>query len=312
MVWENDFRCSHIQLDSNDTTSVIGAVSQHSISGNPEIQKETTSGSIYPDTVILNALRPVARFTTFDIPGAITAFGSIGTVFGSCIIKDVDDTGLTLYLQKQSCAGVAAGSVHVSYTIPNGVVVPRTLNVDHRGNAQLTYEVFSRYDGTNAPLIRAASEALPSLASEPVGRWGMYSATVAGQALEGKRNISIDFGVSVTQEGADSEQYDTVVSVGSVMPRITIRGVDESWASTVAGITGTSGTHANTEIELQKRGVSTASTVHVRLTAAGLVSWDTFFDGTPDRPGETTLAIDCVYDGTNAPIVAYTGVDLLP
>jgi hypothetical protein len=62
--------------------------------------------------------------------------------------------------------------------------------------------------------------------------------------------------------------------------------------------------HANSEFQLQKRGVAIGTAVHVKLTFNGLISVDTVFDGGPTAPGESTVNVDLTWDGTNAPITA--------
>lgn len=124
-------------------------------------------------------------------------------------------------------------------------------------------------------------------------------------AIEGKRNISVDFSPTVTQEGADSEVFDSVVKISSIMPRITVRGVETQWYTTVlAAVT----THATCVIDLPKRGVALATAQHCRITTAGLVSWDTIFSGSPESPAEAAFAIDSAYDGTNAPVLLTVNV----
>lgn len=307
MSWTRDFRAGHVSVNlvGMGAAEVIHGVTSMSIRANSEIQKETSSGSVYADTIHLQTVRPVATFSTFDLPQAIDTLG----LLGKCIIADGTHPGISLFGQKQTCAGVASGSVHDEYLIKAGIVVPRTLSVDHRGNAQLTYEIYAAYDGTNAPVLRNASVALPTYAS--VGRWTMHDLRFDNAApLEGKRNISIDFNPGILQEGADSEQYESVVSLSSLMPRVTVTGVDTSWFTTVAGILGDQVSHATTFVRLRKRDVDIATAEHVVINFNGLVTWDTLFDGNSDSPATCSLACDVNYDGTNAPIAAQTAQSL--
>lgn len=307
MAWTRDFRAGHVQahLVGMAGAEVIHGVTSIGIRANSEIQKELSSGSVYADSVHLQTVRPVATFTTFDLPQAIDHLG----LLGKCIISDVTHPGLSLFGQKQTCAGVASGSVHDEYLIKAGIIVPRTFSVDHRGNAQLTYEVYAAYDGTNAPILKNANVALPAHAV--VGRWTMHDLTLNGGApLTGKRSITIDFNPGVLQEGADSEQYESVVSLSSLMPRVSVTGVDTSWFTTVAGILGKTAAHATTAVRLKKRDVDIATAEHVTINFNGLVTWDTIFDGSTDSPATCNLSCDVNYDGTNAPIAALTAQSL--
>lgn len=308
MPWTRDFRVSTITLDinNNPAVNVRGIVSANA-AAQTETEPEMSSGSIYADTIVTKTARPMITFTTVDIPGAITAFG----LTGLCINGDVDDAGIAFYGQKQDCAGIATGSVHDKYTVKSAVVVPKTLSVDHRGNAQLTYDVFTRSeDGTTAPIVYAQNQALPSVPTTPLGRWTMRNMTVATVAVTGKRNISIDFGARVTAEGADSEFYDSVTSLGSLLPVVTVRGVDTGWLQTVAGLLGGSALHADTNLQLKRRDHAIGTASHVILTFNGLITWDQIFNLTIDNPGEAAFQIHLNTDGTLAPIVATTGVVL--
>jgi hypothetical protein len=247
-------------------------------------------------------------FTTHDLHNAITNF----PLTGKCIAGDVDDPGFVAYAQKYSCAGASTSADSRSYTIKTGVVVPRTLQVDHQGNATITYECYAAWDGTNDPVTVATTATAPAYSgvtypTEPVYRWTMYSMTLNGTTLSGKRSISIDFGASVTHEAADGDKYPTVTSLTSLMPRVTVRGVDPAWLAASTGTVDMDGTqvpNATSIISLLRRNTAVGTSGHIKLALTGLASWDTPFDGGIDGPGECTLNIDCLYDGTNAPVAA--------
>ncbi len=309
MGWSRDYRAGTIQKNAvgDASATTVRGLSNVQIRANSEVRKEQASGSLFADTASLDAVKPVASITTFDIPGAIAAFG----LTGQCFTSDVSKPGITIFAQKQDCAGIASGSVHDSYQIRQGVIVPRTLSVEHRGNASISYDIYASYDGTNAPVVRNINVALPTAASASIGRWTMDAMVLANTAVEGKRSIQIDFNASVAQEGADSEQYDRVMSIGSIMPRITVNGVDTSWFVTHGALNGKQLT-TNNNFFLKKRDVSAATAAHVIIGFQGLLSWDTIFDGMIAAPSQASLAIDCIWDGTNAPIFATNNTDLLP
>lgn len=302
MPWSRDFRAGTIQKNAVGDASALTVRSlvNVQIRANSEVRKDQASGSLFPDTAALDAVKPVASFTTFDINGALAAFG----LSGLCFTSDVSKPGLLIYSQKQACAGVASGSVHDSYQIRQGVIVPRTLTVEHRGNAQISYDIYASYDGINDPVVRNSNVALPAAATGPVGRWTMGEAKIANVALEGKRSIQVDFNPTVAQEGADSEQFDRVTSIGSIMPRITINGVDTSWLTTHATLNGKQLTN-NTYFALVKRDALLTAAVHAKINFQGLLSWDTLFDGMIAAPSQTSMAIDAIWDGSNnAPVYA--------
>lgn len=301
MPWSRDYRAGTIVKNAvgDVSATTVRGLSTVQIRANSEVRKEQASGSLFADTASLDAVKPVASFTTFDINGAITAFG----LAGMCFTSDVSKPGITIFSQKQDCAGIASGSVHDSYQIRQGVIVPRTLNVEHRGNASISYDIYASYDGTNLPVVRNSNVALPAAASSSIGRWTMGEAKIANVALEGKRSIQVDFNATVAQEGADSEQYDRVMSIGSIMPRITINGVDTSWLTAHAALNGKQLT-TNNYFALVKRDALLTATVHCKVNFQGLLSWDSIFDGMIASPSQTSMAIDCIWDGSNNPIFA--------
>lgn len=311
MVWTRDFRVSTITLDIDDQalTPIRGLVSANSVSG-AEVESEQAAASVYADTATLKRIKPTIQFTTVDIPSAINAFG----LLGKCITADADDEGLAFYGQKQGCmGGPAAGSVHDKYLIKNGLVVPSSLSVDHTGNAQLTFDVYTRYDGTSAPIVYSQNVALPTAPATPIGRWTMYELTLGSSsatALTGKRSININFGAAVTQEGADSEIYDSVVSLASLLPTVMVRGVDTSWLASIAPLLGASATYTYSLLSLKRRDAAVDQSQHVILHFQGLVTIEEIFRFTIGSPGESAIKINSVHDGTHAPIGWTTGTPL--
>lgn len=311
--WAEDFRAGHITRFFLGDSAAIGiyGISQMRLSPNTEVRSERTSGAIYPDSAAVDAVKPVLSFTTFDLENAIEQL----TVLGKCITFDTGKPGLVAYGQQMSCAGVGGAGVHRSMTIKQGLVVPRTLTIDHANNAQISYDAYASWDGTNDPVVLATTATMPAYAGvvyplQQVGRWTMRGMTIASVAVLGKRSISIDFGPSVTHEAADGDRYPTVTTLAGISPVITVRGVSPSWWATHCDLDGTTATHASATIELLKRGIAIDTASHIKLTFAGLVTFDTLFDAGVDGPGESVMRINCVYDGTNAPIVATTNQTL--
>ncbi len=300
MPWDRDFRVSTITLDvDNSAETTLRGITNASAVTNVEVEQELSSQSIYPDTTTIRRARPTAQFTTVDLPGAFTVLGLVG----KCINGDADDAGITFYGQKQDCIGIASGNVHSKYVMKSAIVVPNALTVDHMGNAQITYDVYARSaDGTTAPVVYTTGVALPTVGLGPIGRWTMRNATIANTAISGKRQISINFNPVVTQEGADSELYDSVTSLVSLSPVVNIRGVDPAWFTTY-GLTGISGTHVNTTMELKRRDALIGATEHYRVSANGLVVVEQIFGGAINTPSETAIRIHCNHDGTNAPLL---------
>jgi len=313
MAWSEDYRAGHVAFQdaSMGSPEYVYGITNINASANPEVAQEKASGSVYPDSVAHSQTKPMIAFTTVGLEDAITALG----LLGKCITNDVGKPGLDVYCQKQTCAGVLSGAVHRKLNIGLGLIVPRSLTVDHMNSAQLVYEAYAAWDGTNDPIQKSDTGTLPTYPAEtwptpPQGRWTMRGLTIGAVSVTGKRNVSIDFGAVVTHESGDSDPYPTVATLSELKPRMTVRGVDPKWWSTVTGLAGGSVTHANTTLELRKRGIALNVAAHITITLAGLVYMDTLFSAGLDGPGEAVLVVESVYDGTNAPILVSTGQTL--
>lgn len=314
MAWTEDYRAGHVTkyFDGDGSATTVPGITNVRVQSGTEVSAERASGSPYPDSVAHRVSRPMIAFTTGALEDVIGAFG----INGTCITNDGGTAyGLYVFGQKQDCSGVASGSVHRRFLVETGTIVPRSLTVDHLGSASMVYEAYPSWDGTNDPIQVSDTAAMPTYPAEtwptpPIGRWTMRGLTVESTSVTGKRNVSIDFNPTVTHEGADSDKYPTVTSISSLEPRVVVRGVDPTWLSDVAGLDGDTLTHANSTLELQQRGTAIGTASHIKLTFAGLVTFETIFDAGNDAPGETAMVLTCAYDGTNAPVTVTTGQTL--
>ncbi len=172
-------------------------------------------------------------------------------------------------------------------------MVPRQLTVEHRGNAQISYDLFASYDGTNDPVTvaDALSTELPTLTNTDV-RYTMHNMQLSGTDVTGKRNITLDFGPTTNSEGADSEPFDSVTTLTSLLQQLRVSGVDPLWFTTVSTLQGTTTAHADSYFELRKRNTPNATAEHIRVNYAGLVNWDNIVSGDPDTPAQTAFNVD--------------------
>ncbi len=313
MAWSTDYRVSNVEFNG----TIIGGVQSNSIAANAEIRRDVANGSLHARTASLQSLSPVGTFQTFDIAGAIDAFG----LNGKCI--DGVTGPLHNYYQLQQCEGPAAGAVHVRYTVTDGLLFPRTLAVNHRGDAQITYEVRARFDGTNDPVIKTGGQTI-SVSPNADARFTMGQFDIPSIAdaaipvlVEGKRSININFNGQASSSGADSEIFDRVQSLDQILPTTTISGVELGWLDTlVAAIQGRSVNNVPVgppvelpvNVYLRKRNTPDATAEHIRLTQQGLIYWDSLVDGSVGQSATSSFSIDAVEDSTNKPIVPNTAI----
>lgn len=309
-----------------DTTKVAG-VNARNITGGGEVRAEPADGNLNPTFISTTGQKPAASFTTMAIATALAklnaADGTYWTITGA---------GCVMYARTHVAGGTRAGaSLHRSYTFNLGIVIPRTLTVDHQGDATLDCDVIITYDGNNDPVVISADTiSLPSGFND-IERFALPTSggIVIGNddgsptpaTLSSVRSMSIDFGVTATTEGADSDVWDTQSSIQSIAPVITLNGIDIAWLQ-ASGITdkvpfaGLSIEHASTAIYLRKRAtggtfVADATAEHIKFTAGGLAHIDNVVSGSSNLPNECSLTLTCFRDtNDNNPLVIDTAIAL--
>ena len=324
MVWDKDFRVSVVEkhVATDGSAVLIEGVTQADISANITVKREVAANSIFAKVATVEAVKPVASFTTYNIAQAFGA-GGLG-LSGLCVTSDGSHPGITLYAQKQGCSGASAGSVHRKYTIATGILAPQSLTVDHRGDASIGYQIFAKYDGSTDPVVMTPSVALPTPSAAVDARWTMYSMSTfnAGEpvrtdSLEGKRNITLDFGAQVTSEGADSTVFDSVQSISQVLQTLTVRGVNPEWFvadASSAGVVDFDGRSLITDdylvFTLRKQNTPLATAEHIKITVRGTLVVQTLLSGSPNSPAEASVEMHLIDDGTNAPVIVDTAFAL--
>jgi hypothetical protein len=292
-------------------TTLIGGITNVNVDTGTDTRGEAQSDEVTPRIQSIVAQRPSASFGCQDIAAIIGEVGVSGVDIATL------GAGLVLYARKHADGGTrAAGAAHRAYTINDGMVLPRSLSVEHRGDAELSCDVLIKYDGTNAPIVETDGETLPSWGTPPIyeNRWTLGGVTIGGVALTGVRGVDVDFGIQADTEGADGDIWDTFASIRRINPTITIRGVDMEWldSAAVTFAQGLAGTHANTEIWLKRRlhtGVFDldATTVHILITAAGLWTVGNAFSSSGAEAATIDLMCAAYNDGTNDPVKIQTG-----
>lgn len=319
MTWNKDFRLAKVTFHPDgQSAAVIEGLQSGSVDANPSVRRPVSAGTIFAKTASLEGLSPTGEIEILNIESGLQALG----LGGACITSTVNP-GLQLEFDRRDCKTAAAGNVHMRYTIGTGVIVPTTLSVDHRGDAVLSYQVFASFDGVNNPVVIEHQKAPATLSTAADKTFTMANADFNSTPIvEGKRNISIEFNPEVNSEGADSDPFDSVQSISSMLSTIRISGVDPQWikantnpeiADAVINDITTGRTATGTSqlrIYLKDRSKPAASLSHIRLECRGLVVPNQIISSSTDSPAETSIEMALVQDGVNAPIVITTGVPL--
>lgn len=295
-----------VHVDTESAT-VLGGITQQRTATASEVRADPESGELYARHVALYAQRPLASFTTFQIARGLALIGLTGKKILATL-----NPGLNLYAQNwEEGAGPASGASHTKHNIKEGLIVPRTISCTHQGDAELSYDVLITYDGTNEPVVKTESQALPAGITDDE-RFTLGPFTLASVVTGQITNLEIDFGITAETLGADSDIWDTFARLRRVQPVVRVTGTDLTWfGSSNIELAGQAATHANTTFYLRKRlnadtFVPNVTAEHVRFTADGMAVIDTIQDDSGDDPSEVSFELTTRFDGTNVPITIAT------
>jgi len=296
-----------VQIDS----TLLGGITQQQITLGTEVDNENSNGEVYPRITTLRSQAPRATWTSLAVATALGAVGLTGASIAGLTNK------LNLWAQKRAEGGTRAGATsHRKYRANEGIVIPRQLTCEHRGNTQISYEAMITWDGSNLPWVISEDQSLPAGIAD-TERFGLGPFTLAGILTGQIMRLSIDFGITVEAEGADGDIWPTFAPISEIKPVVTIRGGDLHWfdpAGTLGPtIYGSGPTHVNSKGYLRKKAAAGASHTysylpnataeHIKFTFDGLAYIDTVQDASGGQGSECEIRIPLEYDGTNAPIV---------
>ena len=298
------------------TNETIAALSSVSMPVNATVQRQVDAVSVFAKTGHIDFESVDLQFTSFMIAEMIDLIG----VKGLCIKQPGGET-INVYAAQYGCDGPLAGAVHRRYTLNTGILYPTSLTCEHRADASMSATMRAVHDNAGGdPVTLTENVALPSEAQigDRAGRWTMHDGTntsVNGNNVASKRSINVDFGISISSQGADSEVFDSFASIDNALPIVTVQGIDPTWFNTVGlTINGVAVTHANTRIPFRKRDgaggfIADATTSHIELTAAGPAYFDQLISVSGNDPASTSFRIEPIEDSSgNAPLILNTGV----
>lgn len=304
--------CVKIHPDSLVSAVVLGGIRRQSIAANGEKRAEATSGSIFATHTAVVGQKFTDNFETLHVGQALALFGVTGL-----LIRNTTNPGLVAYFAKQNGQGILAGSVHRSFTMGNGLIVPERLSVDHQGDVSLALKMITSWDGdlANYPVVIADNVALPTQTTLEE-RFSMGPLTIGSASYTGLRGLELNFGNNAESVGGNGDIWDKQTRLVETMPTITLRGIDLEWVKAANIPLGSAcATHATSNFVLRKRKkcggywVDANDAEHVVITFDGLVHADELADAQGNGLGTCSVSVTCKYDGTNAPITITTDTD---
>lgn len=304
------YRPYAVKIHPDSTSAVILA---DLLSLNDELQHDTraevTAANTVPTHVAHVGRKPMVSGATFALAQFLDTVGVFGLP-----IKSATNPGVVSYYQQfDDQGGAVSGSYQRSLTYGNGLLIPKSLRVDHQGDARLEWELHVIGDGTNAPVTISDTAALPSITQAP-GRWTLGPVTLGGATFNKYKSLELDFGLDVQVNGSQSSLDPTYLEVRTAAPKITLTGVDPAWfASGKVAAGGLVVANATDTIYLRKRSqdasnfVANGSSGHIKIVPAGLAGVGKSAGAEMQRVSETTIVITCAKDASgNAPIVITT------
>lgn len=275
---------------------------------NPKIQAEMVASGISPLHAAINEFKPVLSGATFSIATFLDTVG----VSGLCITA-ATNAGAVAYWQRFKACGTPDSSGHRSQQIKSGLLVPKTLSCDNRGDARITFElIIVKASGANAVIIDDAAT-LPTI-TVASARWTLGPCKINNVALADYTSLEIDFGNQVEAMGTASDIYDSRVSMRTHAPTIRLKGIDPTWFGSAGIPIGGAEVSASTDyIYLRKRSrdgdsfVGNATAEHILFTPAGLAGVSEAGRADAQRVSETELLLTLAVDGSgNNPLVIDT------
>ena len=320
MAISSIYRLHSVVLEYADPTpDIVLQVTQGSAVNEIEVIRERNSGSQYPTYSRSHHRSGTINFTTQNLDLVLAAIGSAGLCFAS----DAGSPNLIavhLYYGNFDCDSLAAGG-HIVYSIQNGVIVPRILSCSQGEDAQVTVEVMGIAANSLPVITKAASGTVPTLTlANYQQRWTLGThdflkvdvQTVA--AINQKTSVEVDFGVDVESLGADGEDSNSWTAINSVMPVVTIRGLDPNWVDNtgVPNIVPVDGGLADLEsaandgsqVAFMARDQLDSAAKHVLCRFSGTAYSPSMADGSDaNSPVNTEVRVDCSQGDGSAPLI---------
>jgi hypothetical protein len=284
------------------------------------VRGEALSGEPSPRFQSLVAQLGRASFSSVALK---TLLDTITTTDGGLVRKyssmaaAVWASGLRIYWQKWASGGIrAAGSVHIQDKVSAGLVHLRRITCEHQGDAVGEVAVEAGYDGSADLIARTYNVALPAGGADDQ-RFTLGPITLGNIVFTHFKGLEIDFGFAVDREGSESEVQDRYVTIRTVNPVITLRGIDLGWYAAAKIPTATiAATQANTKIYLRKRAaggsfVADGTAEHILINAAGQLKVGKIGGAGGHEPSEIVAMLQCKFDASNPELTFNTATAIV-
>ena len=258
-------------------------------------------------------IAPVVSFTTTQLSNLLGATGpGVKTL---AIAADGDDPGITLYLnQLQKGGGRQSGSNHISLNIKEGILVARSISASEGGGpAVMACDIIATYDGTNDPIVIAASQAI-AVTPAAAEAYVVGPVNVNGTNLAGVQALQIDCGNQVITRFGDGVVFPQFAARMSHAPTIAVTTDKASyWATLGLGGVAQDATDSVAYLRQCVEGATRAADnagSHISFSVDEGLIYPTGSGFSLDGAAAVNVGIIPTYDGTNDPIVVSTSASI--
>ncbi len=173
--------------------------------------------------------QPLALHTAAQQPMITFSTSQLATLLGATGIYGYDSSAgnTDFYCKAASDLAVRvadASGAHLRFRATQGMLNWLSINAPQDGVATAQCRYLPTWDGTNAPLVAAGSQAL---SGTPTGAecYGMGPIYHNSSALPNVTGWSLDLGISFYEFATDGEPYLTFLGVREINPVLTLRGI---------------------------------------------------------------------------------------
>lgn len=293
-------------VSSTPSLALSQIVSQSAQTNNQQL-RESAPGHVHPLFTAVQEQKPTFNFQTSELDTLLAAVG-----IGGATVANAD-----LYQKLATTTGSVARATtsHARLRIAEGVIYWTSIRMAHNQVATADVIVAANYDGSNNPIAASGTVALSGNLTDAL-KFGVGPWSINGTAVPGIKEVELNSGIQLTQEGSGSELWDTFTGIEMTQPEIIIRTVEmvnyRTYALAGNALNGTTGVTGYARKFAPTGRVANATAQHIQFLAANgvLVPQENAGEGT--TPMTDTLIIHPIAaSDSTLPITISTGQQIL-
>lgn len=294
-----------VKLTHATTPVVFKCLRQHNLTIDAQEEANVTGGSLYARFVSVLRQTGMIQLTSYDIGTVLNLCGLVGLPIGTgnpyltaeFYMANYDDFGL-----------VKSGANHAKLVVNKGLLAWKQVQCQTNQDATITMDATALDDGTNLPVVVTSSVALPTAPGDDA-RFSLGSCVLESITIGCLQSVNITGGQQIEPLNCGSDVYPKSLRVSPIKPTLDISTQDfAAFSSSKIPYSGISITNANTAVYLRKRLNNQAGFVpigtaeHIKFALQGLARVASH-QATAGDPGDTSIKVTTIDDGTNAPLV---------